>query len=107
MFSEVFRGFKRFLEVFRGCQRFSEVFRDFRGFQRFFRGFQRSPHLQSRATEHKQQKTFICGIRGVPPIPERVSAAPQQSEICVKFSVFHTVFDVNFSQEWPEYGWRT
>ena len=25
-----------------------------------------------------------------------VSAAPQQSEICVKFSVFHTVFDVKF-----------
>ena len=24
------------------------------------------------------------------------SAAPQQSEICVKFSVFHTVFDVKF-----------
>ena len=23
-------------------------------------------------------------------------AAPQQSEICVKFSVFHTVFDVKF-----------
>ena len=24
------------------------------------------------------------------------SAAPQQSEICVKFSVSHTVFDVKF-----------
>ena len=25
-----------------------------------------------------------------------VSAAPRQSEICVKFSVFHTVFDMKF-----------
>ena len=25
-----------------------------------------------------------------------LNAVPQQSEICVKFSVFHTVFDVNF-----------
>ena len=25
-----------------------------------------------------------------------LSAAPQQSEICVKFSVFHTVFDMKF-----------
>ena len=28
--------------------------------------------------------------------PRNLSAAPQQSEICVKFSVFHTVFDVKF-----------
>ena len=27
-----------------------------------------------------------------------ISAAPQQSEICVKFSVFHSVFDVNFGE---------
>ena len=27
-----------------------------------------------------------------------LSAAPQQSEICVKFSVFHTVFDVKFCE---------
>ena len=25
-----------------------------------------------------------------------VSAAPQQSEICMKYSVFHAVFDVKF-----------
>ena len=31
-----------------------------------------------------------------PPNPEKLSAALQQSEICVKFSVFHTVFDMKF-----------
>ena len=29
-------------------------------------------------------------------LSEVVSAAPQQSEICVNLSVFHTVFDVKF-----------
>ena len=31
------------------------------------------------------------------------SAAPQQSEICVKFSVFHTVFDVKFWRNFPSH----
>ena len=35
------------------------------------------------------------------------SAAPQQSEICVKFSVFHTVFDVKFSVAHPNPGTRS
>ena len=30
-----------------------------------------------------------------------VSAVPQQSEICVKFSVLHTVFDVKFWRNFP------
>ena len=32
-----------------------------------------------------------------------VSAAPQQSEICVKFSVFHTVFDVKSWWNFPSH----
>ena len=34
------------------------------------------------------ERTEIWGRWGV------ISTAPRQSEICVKFSVFHTVFDV-------------
>ena len=44
-------------------------------------------------------------LRGVSgdnfPASLKVSAAPQQSEICVKFSVFHTVFDVKFWWNFP------
>ena len=34
---------------------------------------------------------------------QTLSAAPQQSEICVKFSVFHTVFDVKFWWNFPSH----
>ena len=46
----------------------------------------------------RKRRLFISCTQGV-------SAAPQQSEICVRFSVFfcHTVFDVNFWWNFPSH----
>ena len=87
------RGFERFSEVFRGFERFSEVFRGFerffRGFQRFFRGFQRSSQRPSQRQISSQSLSVLLPLIVLPlELSPKFSAAPQQNEICVKFSVF-------------------
>ena len=65
--------------------------------------------VMSKAKDHPEQQRQFSGVllhlshgRGGGSIlagSRSVSAAPQQSEICVKFSVFHTVFAVKFCGE--------
>ena len=54
-------------------------------------------HSRSVALRFRQGWGFLNSAQvQLFPTAQYVSAAPQQSEICVKSSVFHAVFDVKF-----------
>ena len=69
--------------------------------------------IRARVRGHTEPKRRFSQIRPdfcrfLPfPRQQKLSAAPQQSEICVKFSIFHTVFDVKFSVAHPNPGKRS
>ena len=66
-----------------------------------YQGFSASHDVIS-ASQIKVGEGFFSLVRVFPypfagiPFGPFLSAAPQQSEICVKFSVFHTVFEMKF-----------